>query len=238
MHAGFLELENAKMSKSAGERRASPGRAGQGGRRGAAPLLPRPATTATGWRSRTRPSPRPSGGSSTSTRRSSGWTSASGDARSSRAAPRRPGRYLRAFEEAMDDDFNTAGALAALSGLFAQLNEYLEKPPVPDRAMVLRTLAALRAVVPTMGAVLGILGSPTGRLARAAAGPARPAARARPAAHRGPDRRARRGAEGEGLRPRRRDQGRAARARNRAPRRAGQAPCGRSAPEAGRMRTP
>jgi len=71
-----------------------------------------------------------------------------------------PDAHLRAFEEAMDDDFNTAGALAALSGLFAQLNEYLEKPPVPDRAMVLRTLAALRAVVPTMGAVLGILGSP------------------------------------------------------------------------------
>jgi cysteinyl-tRNA synthetase len=60
----------------------------------------------------------------------------------------------------MDDDFNTAGALAALSGLFAELNELLDKPPVPDRAMVLRTLVALRALVPTMGAVLGILGSP------------------------------------------------------------------------------
>jgi cysteinyl-tRNA synthetase len=30
-----------------------------------------------------------------------------------------PDAHLRAFEEAMDDDFNTAGALAALSGLFA-----------------------------------------------------------------------------------------------------------------------
>src|SRR5678815_6201869 len=57
------------------------------------------------------------------------------------------------------DSFNTAGALAAASGLFGQLNEYLDKPPVPDRAMVLRTLAALRAVVPTMGGVLGVLGT-------------------------------------------------------------------------------
>src|SRR5262249_11128826 len=71
-----------------------------------------------------------------------------------------PDAHLRAFEQAMDDDFNTAGALAALSGLFAQLNEYLDKPPVPDRAMVARTLAALRALVPTLGGVLGILGSP------------------------------------------------------------------------------
>ena len=31
----------------------------------------------------------------------------------------------------MDDDFNTAGALAALSGLFGQLNEFLDRPPVP-----------------------------------------------------------------------------------------------------------
>jgi cysteinyl-tRNA synthetase len=70
-----------------------------------------------------------------------------------------PQTHLRAFEEAMDDDFNTAGALAALSRLFVQMNEYLDKSPVPDRAMVLRTLAALRALVPTMGGVLGILGT-------------------------------------------------------------------------------
>jgi cysteinyl-tRNA synthetase len=60
----------------------------------------------------------------------------------------------------MDDDFNTAGALAALSGLFGQMNEYLDKPPVADRAMVARTLAALRALVPTLGGVLGVLGTP------------------------------------------------------------------------------
>jgi cysteinyl-tRNA synthetase len=70
-----------------------------------------------------------------------------------------PEAHLRAFEASMDDDFNTPGALAALSGLFGEMNELLDHPPAPDRAMVMRTLAALRAQVPAMGAVLGILGS-------------------------------------------------------------------------------
>jgi len=59
----------------------------------------------------------------------------------------------------MDDDFNTAGGLAALSGLFGQMNELLDRPPVPDRATVVRTLSALRAQVPKMGGVLGVLES-------------------------------------------------------------------------------
>jgi cysteinyl-tRNA synthetase len=70
-----------------------------------------------------------------------------------------PDAHLRAFEEAMDDDFNTAGGLAAFSALFAQLNEYLDKPPTPDRDTLVRTLAALRAQGATMGGVLGILQS-------------------------------------------------------------------------------
>jgi cysteinyl-tRNA synthetase len=70
-----------------------------------------------------------------------------------------PDSHLRAFEQAMDDDFNTAGALAAFSALFAQLNESLDKPPTSDRDTVLRTLAALRAAAATMGGVLGILQS-------------------------------------------------------------------------------
>ena len=70
-----------------------------------------------------------------------------------------PEADLRAFEEAMDDDFNTAGGLAALSGLFGQLNEYLDKPPTPERDTVVRTLAALRSAATTMGGVLGILQS-------------------------------------------------------------------------------
>jgi len=71
-----------------------------------------------------------------------------------------PEAHRRAFEQSMDDDFNTAAALAALSGLFGQMTESLDKPPVADRAMVARTLAALRAVVPTLGGVLGVLGTP------------------------------------------------------------------------------
>jgi cysteinyl-tRNA synthetase len=71
-----------------------------------------------------------------------------------------PDTHLRAFEQAMDDDFNTAGALAALSGLFGQMNEFLDRPPVTDRAMVARTLSSLRAVASRMGAVLGLLAHP------------------------------------------------------------------------------
>ncbi|HVP62078.1 MAG TPA: cysteine--tRNA ligase [Myxococcaceae bacterium] len=71
-----------------------------------------------------------------------------------------PDAHLRAFEASMDDDFNTAGALAALSALFGEMNELLDHPAVADRATVVRTLATLRAVVPAMGGVLGVLGSP------------------------------------------------------------------------------
>jgi cysteinyl-tRNA synthetase len=71
-----------------------------------------------------------------------------------------PAASLTAFEASMDDDFNTPGALAALSMLFGEMNELLDHPPVPDRAMVMRTLAASRAQVRPMGEVLGILGSP------------------------------------------------------------------------------
>ena len=128
-----------------------------------------------------------------------------------------PDAHLRAFEEAMDDDFNTAGALAALSGLFGQLNEFLDRPPVQDRAMVIRSLARLRAVVPTMGGVLGILAHP----------PAAWLERRRDrlvhqrgldrAAHPRPHRRARRGPPAEGLRALGRPPRRAARDGRRAP---------------------
>ena len=67
-----------------------------------------------------------------------------------------PGRFLTEFESAMDDDFNTAGALGALSGLFAQLNELTDKPPVKDKAQVGRTLQALREDVRKVSGVLGL----------------------------------------------------------------------------------
>ncbi len=67
-----------------------------------------------------------------------------------------PERFLTEFESQMDDDFNTAGALGALSGLFAQLNELLDKPPVKDKPLVGRTLQALRETVRKVSGVLGI----------------------------------------------------------------------------------
>lgn len=69
-----------------------------------------------------------------------------------------PGRFLAEFEAAMDDDFNVPGALGALSGLFAQLNELADKPPVKDKAVVGRTLQALREGVRQASGVLGLLG--------------------------------------------------------------------------------
>lgn len=67
-----------------------------------------------------------------------------------------PGRFLAEFESAMDDDFNTAGALGALSGLFAMMNELMDKPPVKDKAQVGRTLQVLREDVRKVSGVMGL----------------------------------------------------------------------------------
>ncbi len=67
-----------------------------------------------------------------------------------------PGKWLRQFEEAMDDDFNFAGALGAVSGLFAAMNEMTDKPPVKDKAVVARTIHALRGMVGSVSGVLGL----------------------------------------------------------------------------------
>ncbi|MCP3141224.1 cysteine--tRNA ligase [Pyxidicoccus sp. QH1ED-7-1] len=67
-----------------------------------------------------------------------------------------PHRYFTEFEAAMDDDFNTAGALGALSGLFVLMNELVDKPPVKDKALVGRTLQALREDVRRASGILGI----------------------------------------------------------------------------------
>ncbi len=66
------------------------------------------------------------------------------------------GRHLKAFEAAMDDDFNAPGALGALSGLFGEMNELTDKPPVKDKAVVGRTLQALRDEVGRASKVLGL----------------------------------------------------------------------------------
>lgn len=67
-----------------------------------------------------------------------------------------PGRFLEAFETSMDDDFNCPGAMAALAGLFGSMNEWVEKPPTKDKALVGRTLVAMLEQARTMGGVLGI----------------------------------------------------------------------------------
>ncbi|RKG74953.1 cysteine--tRNA ligase [Corallococcus exercitus] len=67
-----------------------------------------------------------------------------------------PARFLTEFESAMDDDFNTAGALGALSGQFGLMNELTDKPPVKDKPLVGRTLQALREQVREMSRVLGV----------------------------------------------------------------------------------
>ena len=71
-----------------------------------------------------------------------------------------PAAFLAEFEEAMDDDFNCPGAIAVLSGLFAAMNALVDKPPTPDKAVIGRTLAALREVVSKISSVMGIFERP------------------------------------------------------------------------------
>ncbi|MBI3184748.1 MAG: cysteine--tRNA ligase [Myxococcales bacterium] len=68
-----------------------------------------------------------------------------------------PQKFLSDFEAAMDDDFNAAGALAAVSGIFAAANELIDRPPVKDKAVVERTLSVLREQVRRISRVLGLL---------------------------------------------------------------------------------
>ena len=71
-----------------------------------------------------------------------------------------PGRHLKAFEAAMDDDFNCPGALGALSALFAEINELADKPKLKDKALVGRTLQALLAQVTRIATVVGLFTAP------------------------------------------------------------------------------
>jgi cysteinyl-tRNA synthetase len=68
-----------------------------------------------------------------------------------------PGRFVRAFEASMDDDFNAAEAQAALHALFTEMNLLLDRPPVTDRDRISATLAELRAQVRPFAEVLGVL---------------------------------------------------------------------------------
>ncbi|MBE2248457.1 MAG: cysteine--tRNA ligase [Myxococcus sp.] len=67
-----------------------------------------------------------------------------------------PERFLRELDEAMADDFNFPGAIGALSGLFNELNQLTDKPPVKDKAVVGRTLLALREIARKASLALGL----------------------------------------------------------------------------------
>jgi cysteinyl-tRNA synthetase len=84
------------------------------------------------------------------------------EVRASAATLGESGRFLSAFEQSMDDDFNAAEGQAALHGLFTEMNLLLDRPPA-DRDRVASTLAELRAEVRPFGQVLGIFQEPAAR---------------------------------------------------------------------------
>ncbi|MFL5320505.1 MAG: cysteine--tRNA ligase [Myxococcaceae bacterium] len=70
------------------------------------------------------------------------------------------GKWLTEFEAAMSDDFNWASALSPVSAIFNAMNELTDKPPIKDKAVVGRTLLALREDVRKMSGVLGLFEDP------------------------------------------------------------------------------
>jgi cysteinyl-tRNA synthetase len=68
-----------------------------------------------------------------------------------------PQRFLAEFDEHVSDDFNFPGGLGALAGLFSELNLLTDpKSPVKDKAVVGRTLVALREVARKIAGALGL----------------------------------------------------------------------------------
>lgn len=72
----------------------------------------------------------------------------------------RPSDLLTRFDEAMDDDFNTAAALAHLHEAFASANKLLDDPKSAARDVRAATLAASASDLRAVGERLGILGRP------------------------------------------------------------------------------
>ena len=70
--------------------------------------------------------------------------------------PERIEQTWAAFTAAMEDDFNTAAALASISELFPWINELVDRPPVKDKPLVARTLSRILDEVARVGAVLGV----------------------------------------------------------------------------------
>jgi cysteinyl-tRNA synthetase len=69
-------------------------------------------------------------------------------------------RTMAAFNEAMDDDFNTAAAIGHLSEAFLLANKLLDEPGGVAKDVRRRTLARLRKDLGSCGATLGILQRP------------------------------------------------------------------------------
>lgn len=71
-------------------------------------------------------------------------------------APERIEKTWSDFREAMEDDFNTASALGAVSELFPWINELVDKPPVKDRPLVARTLSRILEELAKVASILGV----------------------------------------------------------------------------------
>ncbi|MCK6621476.1 MAG: cysteine--tRNA ligase [Calditrichaceae bacterium] len=83
------------------------------------------------------------------------------------SAPFSPEDYRRRFEEAMNDDFNTARAMAALFDLAKASNQYLAETPAPHKPF----LVEIEQLFKTLGhEVLGILPAEIGAGAGAVSG--------------------------------------------------------------------
>jgi cysteinyl-tRNA synthetase len=65
--------------------------------------------------------------------------------------------FLPQFEQAMDDDFNTAAALAVLSDALRFANEVLDNREGHPEALITSTAHALREAIASMTSVLGIV---------------------------------------------------------------------------------
>jgi cysteinyl-tRNA synthetase len=67
---------------------------------------------------------------------------------------------VKLFRDAMDDDFNTAAAVASLYESFVLANKLLDEPKAAARDVRIRTLARIRADVRMCGETLGIFRRP------------------------------------------------------------------------------
>jgi cysteinyl-tRNA synthetase len=65
-------------------------------------------------------------------------------------------KWLRELETTMDDDFNFAGALSTLSGLFGEMNTLLDSKATPDKAKANAALTGLKDSVKKISSVLGL----------------------------------------------------------------------------------